>query len=75
VARLIPAPKRDWKEKAAHELYDHDVIEGHGMVDWVAGHFIGGGRYALVHVHSGTPERGSYTILFPRDQKVRFYRS
>lgn len=64
----------DWKEKPANDLRDHDVLRGHGMVDWTVGATKPLEDHILVHVHSGTAERGSYTILFPKRRKVEFKR-
>jgi hypothetical protein len=61
----------EWQTKKASELHDHDVIEGHGMVDWVAGYPY---DQIAVHVHSGD-RRGSYTLLIPNNQIVSYTRS
>jgi hypothetical protein len=65
----------DWQEKPANDLRDHDVVRGHGMVDWVQGMSKPLEDHVMVHIHSQTPERGSYTILFPKNRKVKYTRS
>lgn len=61
-------------KKRARDLTDHDVIVGHGLVDWVTGLSAPLADHVLAHVHSNTAERGSYTLCIPNDQILSYER-